>query len=226
MREAVKKPLTLSYAQVASKFKKTIVGIPLPAPVLPSNPEFADDYFNPEPGHIYIDGACLNNGEPNATAGVGVFFGPGEQKNIARRLMGKNQSSCRAEIQASVEALKITKGYLVDAKCSFETLVNRMEARDKWIQEYKNPTMHTDSQYLIDAHTTFMDGWIKTGRTNSGRIPKNLELLKVLQKLSIDRKITWVFVPSHSGDPGNDAADLLAKAGAKHPNIPYLHNNE
>jgi hypothetical protein len=72
-------------------------------------PTFGFNYFQPQPGHIYIDGACLDNGTPTAHAGVGVFFGPNDERNVAERLTGHNQTSCRAEIQAAIRALECSE---------------------------------------------------------------------------------------------------------------------
>jgi ribonuclease HI len=72
-------------------------------------PSFGFDYFQPPPGHIYVDGACIDNGTPNAHAGVGVFFGPNDERNVAERLSGPNQTSCRAEIQAAIRALECSE---------------------------------------------------------------------------------------------------------------------
>jgi ribonuclease HI len=72
-------------------------------------PTFDFNYFQPQPGHIYIDGACLDNGTPNAHAGVGVFFGPNDERNVSERLTGSNQTSCRAEIQAAIRALECSE---------------------------------------------------------------------------------------------------------------------
>lgn len=76
-------------------------------------PVFSVDYFTPEPGHIYIDGACLNNGSPNQRAGVGVFLGPTSPCNVSVRLPGEDQSSCRAEVYAANAALSVTASRLV-----------------------------------------------------------------------------------------------------------------
>jgi ribonuclease HI len=228
--EAVEKTASsppLSYAQAAT-------GVCTRVPLPPTGklkrkfkrPDMSKINFTPKRGEIYIDGSCLFNGLPTARAGIGVFFGSESKMNVAKRLQGTNQTSCRAELQACITALKVKPSKLVRAdNCGFLELQVRMDTRNliqqQWIDDYKHPTVYTDSQYLIDAEEQFMDNWIKTGRTNSNRIPKNLDLLTQLYGLTRDgngkriRNIKWVYVPSHSNDPGNDAADKLAKAGAK-----------
>lgn len=89
--------------------------------------------------------------------------------------------------------------------------------------QYTNPTIHTDSQFVIDAATKYMDQWIRTGRTNSGRTPGNLDLLVKLKVAIGERNVTWLHVRAHSGDFGNDAADALAKIGAREYDHTFRH---
>ena len=39
--------------------------------------------LNNEPIYVYTDGACINNGKPNARAGIGVYFGENDSRNIS-----------------------------------------------------------------------------------------------------------------------------------------------
>ena len=32
---------------------------------------------------VYTDGACVNNGKPDARAGYGVYFGEGDKRNVS-----------------------------------------------------------------------------------------------------------------------------------------------
>ena len=36
---------------------------------------------------VYTDGACIHNGKPNAKAGMGVFFGYNDSRNISDRYL-------------------------------------------------------------------------------------------------------------------------------------------
>jgi ribonuclease HI len=90
------------------------------------------------------------------------------------------------------------------------------------MQEYKDPVLWTDSQYVIDAVKNYSSIWNATGRTKSGRKPKNLDLLKEIHEMCHGRKVTWKHVKAHSNHAGNDAADKLAKAGAKEDCFLYI----
>lgn len=59
---------------------------------------------------IWTDGACKSNGRgADARAGIGVFFGDGDTRNVARRLQGLPQTNQRAELQAIHEALVLLR---------------------------------------------------------------------------------------------------------------------
>lgn len=60
---------------------------------------------------IYTDGGCIHNGTNRAKAGVGVYFGQKDPRNISKRLEGNPQTNNRAELTAIIEALLCVKTY-------------------------------------------------------------------------------------------------------------------
>lgn len=60
-----------------------------------------------EPFIIYTDGACKNNGQRNAAAGYGAFFGHGHELNVSEPLPGPVMTNQRAEMMAVVAAMKV-----------------------------------------------------------------------------------------------------------------------
>jgi len=71
--------------------------------------------------------------------------------------------------------------------------------------------LHTDSQYLRQGITSWIDGWFARGwRTKSGQPIKNQELWRRLYDLSHAHEIRWVWVKGHAGDPMNELVDRLA----------------
>ena len=56
-----------------------------------------------ETEYVYTDGGCSNNGKRNAVAGIGIFFGIGDPRNVSRRIEGK-QTNNTAELTAILEA--------------------------------------------------------------------------------------------------------------------------
>lgn len=63
--------------------------------------------------NVYTDGGCDSNGAKDAKAGIGVFFGENDQRNVSKRITGL-QTNNRAELSAIIEALRITLNYEQD----------------------------------------------------------------------------------------------------------------
>lgn len=143
---------------------------------------------------IWTDGACSNNGRVGARAGVGVWFGPDDERNISERLPG-TQTNQRAEMYAGLRALQIVK--MTEEK---ETKIEIM----------------TDSTYLIKGITDWIYGW-KSGGWK--RKPKNEDLWKRLDVERSDVDVKWTYVKGHSGVLGNEEADKLATNGAKKDSV-------
>ncbi|OWO98592.1 hypothetical protein B2J93_2910 [Marssonina coronariae] len=145
---------------------------------------------------VYTDGSALGNGKTGAIAGVGVFFGVGDERNVSEPLEGKIQTNNRAELTGVLRALEIAP-----------------ENRDMEIV--------TDSSYAINCVTLWYKSWACRGwRKNNGEQAENQDLIKDIRKLidtrdalGKDTQFTWI--KGHNDDPGNTAADRLAVAGAQ-----------
>lgn len=76
----------------------------------------------------------------------------------------------------------------------------------------------TDSSYSINCSTDWYKNWIKHDwKTSTGKLVENKDLVQAIRKLIDERgkvltKFTWI--KGHNDDPGNEAADRLAVAGA------------
>ena len=65
---------------------------------------------------VYTDGACINNGQPNAKGGIGVF-GENDSRNISQKLASYlNQTNNVAELQAIIIAYKSLETELSEGK--------------------------------------------------------------------------------------------------------------
>jgi ribonuclease HI len=74
--------------------------------------------------------------------------------------------------------------------------------------------LHTDSNYVKDGLTKWINGWKKNGWRTSDRKPvKNAELWKALDAAVARHTINWHWVKGHAGDPMNERADELANEG-------------
>jgi len=141
--------------------------------------------------NIYTDGACINNGKPNAKAGIGIYFGEKDRRNTSSRIPGK-QTNNAAELIAIIYAI-----YLSRKELDSGVIVN----------------IYTDSMYAIKCFTTY-GRKLEEKKFKSNREIPNLEIIK--KGLEMMRpNINLKFVRSHTGSKnehsiGNDKADRLA----------------
>lgn len=141
---------------------------------------------------VYTDGCCSSNGRRRARAGIGVYWGPGHPLNVGIRLPGR-QTNQRAEIHAACKAIEQAKA-----------------------QNISKLVLYTDSMFTINGITNWVQGWKKNGwKTSTGKEVINKEDFVWLDKLTQDMDIQWMHVPGHSGFIGNEAADRLAREGAR-----------
>ena len=136
---------------------------------------------------IYTDGACSGNPGKGGWGAVLMF------KEYEKKISGGNKETTnnQMDIQAVIEALKIIKK-------SSEIIIN------------------TDSKYVMNGITKWINGWKKNGWRTADRKPvKNSELWQELDAEAKRHKIEWRWVKGHSGDKFNDIADELAREGIK-----------
>ena len=132
---------------------------------------------------IYVDGACSGNPGPG---GWGVVFSAGSHE-ITYAGGDAATTNNRMELQAAIEALKL-------------------------LPESRHATLYTDSQYVKNGITLWIEGWKKRGWINSEKKPvKNQDLWQELDALKHTRKIEWQWVKGHDGHPLNEKADTLAR---------------
>ncbi len=150
---------------------------------------------------IWTDGACVNNGKQGAVAGIGVWFGKDDPRNVSERLPGDTQTNNRAELFAIQRALEITM-----LSCT----------------EGEKYVVFSDSEYAVKAQTVWIINWRANGwRTTRGRgSVKNRDLIEGIDHLfyTFARKHVQVqlrWVRGHCGHVGNESADSLATRACK-----------
>ncbi|TKA64464.1 hypothetical protein B0A49_07084 [Cryomyces minteri] len=146
---------------------------------------------------IYTDGSSLGDGQQGAVAGVGVYFGPKDSRNVSEALTGPRQTNNRAELTAISRAIEIAP-------------------RDRDI------VIFSDSNYAINCVTEWYKKWRLSGWINSsGKPVDNKDLVesivnKIEERIN-DYGVQTIFkwLKGHANDPGNVAADELAVQGAR-----------
>ncbi|KUL85854.1 hypothetical protein ZTR_07363 [Talaromyces verruculosus] len=145
---------------------------------------------------IYTDGSSLGNGKKIAQAGVGVYFGPNDTRNVSEPLKGHRQTNQRAELTAIIRALEIAP-------------------------RHRPVTIVTDSRYSIDCVTNWFRKWIRNNwQTSDGKPVENKDLIqsilvKINERDSLKVTTTFEWVKGHNRDAGNEEADRLAVDGAR-----------
>ncbi|MDJ0684432.1 MAG: ribonuclease HI [Alphaproteobacteria bacterium] len=97
-----------------------------------------------------------------------------------------------------------------------DTTNNRMEmmAAIAALESLKRPVpviLTTDSVYLRDGITKWIDGWKRKGWKTAAKKPvKNVDLWLRLEAAMADHTIEWRWVKGHAGHPENERADRLA----------------
>ncbi len=134
---------------------------------------------------IYSDGACKGNPGPG---GWGAWLSSGGHD---KELFGgeANTTNNRMELTAVIEAL-------ASLKRSCDVIV------------------YTDSEYVRKGITEWIINWLRRGwKTADGKPVKNADLWQRLDALRRLHTVDWRWVKGHSGDPGNERADVLANRG-------------
>lgn len=132
---------------------------------------------------IYTDGGCRGN---PGIGGWGVWLRYGEYD---KKLKGSEPDTTnnRMELTAAIKALE------------------QIKSRDIEID------LFTDSKYVMTGINEWIKNWkSKDWKTANKKSVKNIDLWQKLDILNQQHKIIWHWVKGHSGDEGNEIADMLA----------------
>lgn len=131
---------------------------------------------------IYTDGACKGNPGKGGWAAI-LISGDTE---IVVKGYESNTTNNRMELLAVVEGLAA-------------------------LQNSSKVILYSDSTYVVDGITKYLNGWVKRGWKNaSGVEPKNLDLWKRCQYQLSRHIVTAKWVKAHNGDTYNERVDKLA----------------
>ena len=151
---------------------------------------------DPDTVDIYTDGACSGNPGPGGWGAILRYNG------TERELSGgaADTTNNRMELMAAIRAL--------------EALSRPSRVR-----------LHTDSTYVKDGITSWINRWKANGWKTAARKPvKNVDLWQRLEAARAGHEVEWRWVKGHAGDPGNERADALARqaisGGDRHETAP------
>ncbi len=138
----------------------------------------------------YTDGACSGNPGPGGWGAL-LVARDGAQVLKERALSGGDgrTTNNRMELMAAIAALEA-------------------------LERPTRLTVVTDSAYLRDGVTRWIDGWKANGWLTAGRKPvKNEDLWRRLDAARAPHAVDWDWVKGHAGHAENERADELARAG-------------
>ena len=136
---------------------------------------------------IFTDGACKGN------PGIGGWGALIIENSLETEIFGGslNTTNNQMELKATIKALE-------------------------FFSEPKEIELYTDSKYVKDGITDWINKWKINGWVNASKKPvKNASLWKELDKLVSFHKVEWFWVKGHSNHRENDIADELANRGIR-----------
>ncbi len=134
---------------------------------------------------LFTDGACSGNPGPG---GWGVLL---RYKGTEKELSGGEieTTNNRMELMAAIQGLRA-----LSRPCRVK--------------------LHTDSKYVLQGITEWLDGWKAKGwKTSSNKPVKNQDLWQELDQEIGRHHIEWIWVKGHAGHIENERADELARSG-------------
>ena len=136
---------------------------------------------------LITDGACIGNPGPGGWA---CILRHGESK---RELFGSepHTTNNRMELTAAIQGLRSLK-----ESCTVEVI--------------------TDSEYLKNGITKWIQGWKRNGwRTSSKQPVVNQDLWNELDELVASHKTSWTWTKGHANHEDNNRCDELATRAAR-----------
>jgi ribonuclease HI len=134
---------------------------------------------------VYTDGACSGNPGPGGWGAMMRYNAKVKELSGGEAMTTNN----RMELTAAIEALKALK-----EPCRVE--------------------LHTDSEYVKNGISAWIEGWKRNGWKTADKKPvKNAELWQALDEARKRHDVHWHWVKGHAGHPENERADELARAG-------------
>ena len=160
-----------------------------------------EEEFKPD-SYVYTDGACSNNGQQGAKAGIGVWFGEDDPRNVSRTINGA-QTNNAAELQAILSVAEIIQAD---------------------VEAGKHIVIVSDSEYAIRCVTSY---GAKCAEANWVKEIPNKELVRACyETYEGNPSVQFLHVMAHTEftdrhSVGNAGADKLANKAIGLEGCPY-----
>lgn len=106
--------------------------------------------------------------------------------------------------------------YTTNNKMELIAVIKSLEELVKLDCLNKNITLYTDSQYVKNGITTWINNWKKNNWKTASKQPvKNMDLWLQLDELVGKCTISFCWVKGHSGNELNEVCDLLVQEAIK-----------
>uniref|UniRef100_A0A0N5A652 ribonuclease H n=1 Tax=Parastrongyloides trichosuri TaxID=131310 RepID=A0A0N5A652_PARTI len=140
---------------------------------------------------IYIDGSFRQHPKGSNIAGIGIYWGDDDPRNLSLTLPGEHTNNT-AEINAAIYALR--------------------QAKEHNIQ---GPYIYSDSNYVVKSINEWIYKWKSNGwQTTGNKDVKNKELFEELDDLVFQTNAKFIHVKGHDKEnyENSQAHDLAFKA--------------
>jgi len=146
-----------------------------------------DETTNMKQVQLITDGACIGNPGPGGWAYI-LRYGDRTRERYGSEPQTTNN---RMELTAAIEGLRALK-----ESCEVEVI--------------------TDSEYLKNGITKWINGWKRNGwRTSAKKPVVNQDLWEELDALVAGHKIRWTWTKGHADHDDNNRCDELATRAAR-----------
>jgi ribonuclease HI len=159
---------------------------------------------------VHVDGACADNGNANARAGVGFFFGPGSKYYVSQASDTSSSSGAtnqKAELDALRQAMRVVRLQVIPERA---TLVKGNKD-----MKHLRLILATDSSYAVECMCAYWKNWTVSGsvlRNQRGQVIANSnELFALQQEVEALSHVGVQVVYYHVPRELNPEADKLAK---------------
>ena len=139
---------------------------------------------------VFTDGACSGNPGPGGWGAILKALKDGKLISEKEIYGGEEiTTNNRMELVAAIKALESLK-------------------------KQSRVTIITDSKYLKDGMTKWINNWLSNNwRNSANKEIKNIDLWKKINALSQSHEVLWEWVKGHNSHEENERADHLARLG-------------